>query len=211
METQRIHQLRIERTNRVPEEPSCSLNDVISVNVRDIDMGLVSRHFPSTGTVSFVYDWIGSLKMTYRNTFVYAECPEKKSVQVNQSAQFTNARSSWRQRSDPYFFHLVAKYAFKALVEWPIKHYMHESLCDPVNSPEVHDEENINDKCSTSYETLFLKRILAKNLLQSPSVEAYQVRRDSVFVDLLRYYRDGIVDITEKDNTNSSGVRMQFI
>ena len=44
METQRIHQLRIERTERVPEEPS-NVKDAITVNVRHVDMGLLSRCF----------------------------------------------------------------------------------------------------------------------------------------------------------------------
>ena len=60
METQCIHQFRIERTSRVPEEPS-NVKDAVTVNVRHVDMGLLSRRFPSTGTVSFVYDLIGSL------------------------------------------------------------------------------------------------------------------------------------------------------
>ena len=62
IETQRVNQLRFERSSQVPEDPS-NKKDAVTVNVRHINMhGLQSRSFPSSGTVSFVYqDWIGSL------------------------------------------------------------------------------------------------------------------------------------------------------
>ena len=58
MEMQHIHQLRIECTSRVLEEPT-NVQEAVTANVRRIDMGLLSRCFPSTEAVRFVYDWMG--------------------------------------------------------------------------------------------------------------------------------------------------------
>ena len=52
---------------RVPQQPADKRNAVL-VNVRHVNLGLQSRSFPSNGTVSYVYDWVGSLD-TYPDNF----------------------------------------------------------------------------------------------------------------------------------------------
>ena len=69
------------------------------------------------------------------------------------------------------------------------------------NSPELTGKKNSNEKeYSSSHETLFLTQNLARNLLQPQFDEVYEVQRNSIVNDLLRYYRDGIADVTKNAN-----------
>ena len=194
METQRIHQLRIERTSRVPEEPS-NVQDAVTVNVRHIDLGLLSRCFPSTGTVSFVYDWIGSLNDLPEH-FRLCKVPGVE-ISPSEPIESIHKCTLFMEVTDtPVFLSPVGEVFFKGfggVTNQPLR----ESFSE--NSPEVKDEESSNEKeYSTSYKTLFQKQNLARILLQLQLDEVYEVHRDSVVTDLLRYYRDGIVDVTKK-------------
>ena len=60
-ETEGLNMLRKARERRVPPEPT--ENGVI-VSVRHVDLGVLTRSFPSSATMSAVYDWIGSLSLT---------------------------------------------------------------------------------------------------------------------------------------------------
>ena len=211
METQRIHQLRIERTERVPEEPS-NVKDAVTVNVRHVDLGLLSRCFPSTGTVSFVYDWIGSLNDLPEN-FRLCKVP---GVEISPSEPIGSVHKCtlfMEVIDTPIFLSPGGEVFFQGfggVTNQPLQ----ESFTG--NSPEVTNEKNSNEKeFSTAYETLFQKQNLAKNLLQPQIDEVYEVQRDSVVTDLLRYYRDGIVDVTKKAtfrfaNEDASGDGVTF-
>ena len=60
-ETEGLNMLRMARERRVPPEPT--ENGVI-VSVRHVDLGVLTRSFPSSATMSAVYHWIGSLCVT---------------------------------------------------------------------------------------------------------------------------------------------------
>ena len=60
-EVKELEELRMRRERRVPCEPTA--NGVV-VSVRHIYLGVVTRRFPSSGTMCGVYDWIGSLSQT---------------------------------------------------------------------------------------------------------------------------------------------------
>ena len=60
-EVKELEELRMRRERRVPCEPTA--NGVV-VSVRHIHLGVVTRRFPSSGTMCGVYDWIGSLSQT---------------------------------------------------------------------------------------------------------------------------------------------------
>lgn len=188
METQRIHQLRIERTNRVPEEPR-DVKHAITVNVRHVDMGLLPRCFPSTGTVTFVYDWIGSLN----------DLPEHFRFSPSEPIRSIHKCTLFMEVIDtPVLLSPSGEVSFQGF-GGVTNQRLHESLT--ANLLEVTDKKNSSEKeCSTSYETLFLKQNLARNLLEPQFDEGYEVQRDSVVTDLLRYYRDEIVDVTKKAN-----------
>lgn len=59
-EKNRKSRLRQERQLRVPPEPPIH-NEHVVVNVKHVTLGQCVRFFPADGTVSMVYDWIGSL------------------------------------------------------------------------------------------------------------------------------------------------------
>ena len=60
-EAETLEKLRNAREQRVPPEPS---DDGVLISVRHIDLGVVTRAFPLSCTMSAVYDWIGSLSRT---------------------------------------------------------------------------------------------------------------------------------------------------
>ena len=192
----RNHQLRIERTNRVPEEPS-NVKNAVTVNVRHVDMGLLSRCFPLTGTEGFVYDWIESLNYLpehFRLSKIpgVENFPSKPIGSIHKCTLFMEVIDTpvLLSPSGEVFFQ-----GFGGVTNQPL----HESL--PANSPEVTDKKNSNEKeYSSSHQTFFLKQNLARNLLQPQFDEVYEVQRNGIVNDLLRYYRDGIVDVTKKAN-----------
>lgn len=60
-EVKDLEELRMRRERRVPCKPTS--NGVV-VSVRHNDLGVVTRRFPSSGTMCGVYDWIGQLSQT---------------------------------------------------------------------------------------------------------------------------------------------------
>ncbi|XP_020620757.1 uncharacterized protein LOC110058449 [Orbicella faveolata] len=60
-EAEALNLLRKAREGRVPPQPN--ENGVI-VSVRHVDLGVLTRSFPSSASMLAVYDWIGSLSLT---------------------------------------------------------------------------------------------------------------------------------------------------
>jgi len=60
-EAEALNTLRKARERRVPPQPT---ENGVVVSVRHVDLGVLTRSFPSSATMSAVYDWIGSLSLT---------------------------------------------------------------------------------------------------------------------------------------------------
>ena len=71
-EAERLERLRKSRELRCPQEPRSS-DPRVRVSVRHSILGVVTRAFHSNGTISGIYDWVGSLSATpehfYLTTF----------------------------------------------------------------------------------------------------------------------------------------------
>lgn len=49
------------RASRILPEPDFTTTDAVIVAVRHIDLGVITRHFQCSETITAVYDWVGSL------------------------------------------------------------------------------------------------------------------------------------------------------
>ena len=60
-EADALNTLRKARERRIPPQPT---ENGVVVSVRHVDLGVLTRSFPSSATMSAVYDWVGSLSPT---------------------------------------------------------------------------------------------------------------------------------------------------
>ena len=172
MEMQHIHQLRIECTSRVLEEPT-NVQEAVTANVRHIDMGLLSRCFPSTEAVRFVYDWMGSLNDLPEH-FRLCKVPGVE-ISPSQPIESTHKCTLFMEETDtPVFLSPGSKVppkGFGGVTNQPLR----ESFTE--NSREEKDEKSSNEKEGlSSYKALFQKQNLARILLQPQFYEVYEVR-----------------------------------
>ena len=191
----RANKLRTERSNRVPEEPSNNLNAVL-VNVRHVNLGLQSRSFPSNGTVSYVYDWVGSLD-TYPENFRLFKMPREELSPSDQISTVHKCTLLVEIVEDPILLSPIGEVSmpgYAAIDEHyhidPLQMEGTTSAASPKQSRKVQVDEN-------NYKTLCEKRKLSLNRMEHHNYEGHVVRRDDVLNQLLKLYKDGLIDTSK--------------
>jgi hypothetical protein len=191
----RANQLRMERSDRVPDEPDDNRNAVL-VNVRHVNLGLQSRSFPSNGTVSYVYDWVGSLN-AYPENFRLFKMPREEVSPSDQITAVHKCTLFMEIVENPILLSPIGEVSmpgYGAIDEQyhvePIPMVSTAITASPKQPAKVElDEYN--------YKTLCEKQKLSLNQLKHHNYEGHLVRRDDVVNQLLKLYRDGLVDTSK--------------
>ena len=96
-EAEALEQLRTARKHRVPPEP---LDNSVLVAVRHVDLGVLTRAYPSSCTMSAVYDWIGSLSLSLKY-FKFTKMPNSTMYPDESVTKAENELLSMSEESDP--------------------------------------------------------------------------------------------------------------
>ena len=188
----RANQLRMERSNRVPEQPADKRNAVL-VNVRHVNLGLQSRSFPSNGTVSYVYDWVGSLD-TYPENFRLFKMREEV-LPSDHISKVHKCTLFMEEVEDPILLSPVGEVSMPGyaasnehcrIEQIQMARTAFAASPQQARTPREVDENN--------YKTLCKKQRLFRNEMEHHNYEGHLVRRDDVLNQLLQLYKDGLVD-----------------
>lgn len=163
---------------------------------RHVNLGLQSRSFPSNGTVSYVYDWVGSLD-AYPENFRLFKMPREELSPSDQISTVHKCTLFMEIVEDPILLSPVGEVSmpgYAAIDEQyhiePMQIARTAFTASPQQSGKVQVDEN-------NYKSLCEKQKLSLNEMEHHNYEGHLVRRDDVLNQLLKLYKDGLVDTSK--------------
>ena len=159
----------MERSNGVPEEPYDDPN-VVLISVRHVNLGLQSRSFPSNGSVGNIYEWVGSLDTYPENVHLF-KMPREELSPNNQISTAHRCTLYMETVEDPILLCRVGEVSVQgyAVIE---KHDHIKSPASPQQSGKVQE-------------------------MQHHNYEGHLLQRDDVLNQLLKLYKNGLVDTSK--------------